>query len=131
MFGGAGGNGNVGCNTGFTGGGAGNPGGVDTPDVDNERAGAESGTGGLLVVFVRGKLTIGAGGRISANGSLGGRSIYSGGSSGGGRIIVLHGGLFESQGTIEAKGGPSNTSGQGYASGSGGDGAVTVDSIAP
>ena len=90
------------------------------------------GTGGLLVLFVKGKLTIGRGARISCNGIQGeGTFIGGGGGSGGGRLIVLHGGDLFNQGVIEATGGPRNDSPTETGGGAGGHGAVTIDKIDP
>lgn len=94
-FGGAGGNG--GGNHPWMGGnsGAGNPTGV--PGACGNRGcpvTGEDGTGGLLMIFVRGNINFGANGKIEANGSAGGQRIDSmtGGGSGGGSVLVLHGG---------------------------------------
>ena len=128
---GPGGAANAGANGGAGGAPSGlsNGGGAGNPSAAN----AETGTGGLLVIFVRGKLTVGSGGRVSSNGSAGGDSFTAGGGSGGGRVIVLYGGEFLKQGVIEASGGKGGT-GAVWAWGSGGaggDGEVTIDNIDP
>ena len=74
--GGAGGNANTGSDYG---GGAGNPGGAAKVKGTN-------GTGGLLIIYANGYVNKGS---ITATGSLGGNSFYSGGSSGGGSINIF------------------------------------------
>lgn len=121
--GGAGGNGS--CAGIETAGGAGNPAGTGT----GAGIPAESGTGGLLILMVRGSLTVGSQGQIVSNGSRGGEWVVAGGCSGGGRVIVLHGGGASILGTVSAKGGEGRRSPQGYVGGAGGDGTVTIDNI--
>lgn len=92
--GGAGGNGSRGdsANNGG-GGGAGNPGG--TGAGSGAQTGS-SGTGGLLVIFVSGLLTIGGSGKLEAKGAAGGNSspttwwASAGAGSGGGHIDVFY-----------------------------------------
>lgn len=98
------------------GGGAGNPGGAGLQP-------GQSGTGGLLVLLVKGNLSIGTGGQVVSQGSNGGSAYQSGGGSGGGRIIILH------AGTYSAVTPPSATGGTG--GGAGGAGAITIDHIDP
>ncbi len=94
--GGAGGNGNIDGTTWskFGGGGAGNPIGVnasrETTSID-----PVAGTGGLLVIYVTGILSIGDNGKLEAKGSKGGSSTggdrsAGGGGSGGGHIDVFY-----------------------------------------
>lgn len=112
------------------GGGAGNAGGGGCGTYGY--AGA-SGTGGLLVLVVRGNLSIGANGSIISNGSPGGyvHTSYNigggGGGSGGGNIIVLYSGLYTNNGTIQANGGAGGW-GSSYG-GSGGAGALKINAI--
>jgi hypothetical protein len=89
-------------------GGAGNPGGLGF----GVGAAGTDGTGGTIILFVRGTLTIGAAGRIESRGSLGGRipglsnpfpppfDQLWGGSSGGGPIMVLYAGELQNDGII-------------------------------
>jgi len=105
----------------------------------------ESGNGGLIILIVGGNLTIGASGQIIADGSRQGgfanpgSASYSGdyastgGSTGGGRIIIAHRGTYTNNGSVTANGGivypghPLN--GQGGTGGVGGNGAITVQAI--
>jgi hypothetical protein len=124
--GGAGGNGAG--NSPFGGsGGAGNP-----PGTTPNGATAEAGTGGLLLLFVRGNLTIGSTGKIASNGSSG-AYVYagSGGGSGGGRIIVLYAGSLTNTGAIQSNGGAAGGVQTGIPGGSGGNGDYTIEQIAP
>lgn len=123
------------------GGGAGNPGGTaGSAPTGVQATNGQSGTGGLLIVLVRGNITVGTGGRISSNGSSGGNGGYSGGNtqhgggggaSGGGRVVILSAGTFSSSGTTEAQGGVTPSVGFSYSGGSGGNGAVTINRIEP
>ena len=84
-----------------------------------------SGAGGLLIIIVRGNVSIT--GTISSNGSNGGTggggaNGGGGGGSGGGRIIIVYGGTYSNSGTIQANGGSGNP----Y---DGGAGAVTIQKI--
>jgi len=114
--GGAGGNGsNVNA-----GGGAGNPGGSPNGAI---------GTGGLLILIVRGNLKIGPNGSINANGSNGGSASSpgsggGGGGSGGGIIYVYYNGKLTNNGTIAANGGNKGTGGN--VAGNGGAGSLTT-----
>jgi len=122
-YGGQGGNGTQGGA-----GGAGNP-------VGGGGGGPTAGTGGLLVLIVRGDVTVDPGGAIEANGSRGGNSGSGGGggSSGGGNVLILHGGAFTNNGTIEAAGGTATSGalGGGTNGGAGGAGSVQVGQIDP
>lgn len=113
--GGAGGN--KATSTGSAGGGAGNPAGTGaTP---------QNGTGGLLIIIVRGNVTVGASGVISADGMLGGNAQASGGSSGGGNILLLRAGSYTNSGSVRANGGAS----PGNLGARGGNGSVQTDVI--
>ncbi len=118
-FGGSGGNGQCGG-----GGGAGNSGGSIN---------GGTGTGGLLVLIVKGNLTIGLTGSITAKGEMGGQGNGDkpGGSSGGGRILVLRGGNIIGASNISAAGGAARPGENGNLGSKGGDGAVTIDQIDP
>jgi hypothetical protein len=101
---------------GYGGGGAGNPGGV-TPAAapfSPLPVSAPSGTGGLLILIVRGNLKIGPNGSINANGSNGGNSLVGfgsagGGASGGGVLYIYYGGTLTNNGTITSNGGTGGT----------------------
>lgn len=88
-------------------GGAGNPGGSDGSIGTQGNNDAGDGTGGLLLLIVRGNLTIGSGGSIQANGTRGGDSSANndnssmGGGSGGGHIMIMCGGSING-GSISA-----------------------------
>lgn len=113
LYGGRGGDGNGagGCNF-HTGGGSGNPRGNGTCS----NVAAEEGTGGLIVLVVKGNLTIGSGGRITAEGSAGGYPTATnlgnsrGGGSGGGNIVLAYSGIYTNNGTVTANGTSSNSS---------------------
>jgi hypothetical protein len=128
-----GGNGSAGQGPGASGGGggAGNAAGQGGPFGGPNPNGApgsagSTGTGGLLIIIVRGNVSIT--GTISSNGSGGGSgggsalSGGSGGSSGGGRVIIVYGGTYSNTGTVQANGG----SGPGS---SGGAGSITVQKV--
>lgn len=103
-------------------GGAGNPGGVVY--LYNSASGKKGadGTGGLLIVYAN---NIKNSNEISANGVATTINGYStGGSSGGGSLNIFVKNLLENEGEITAKGG---TAGNG---GAGGEGTVTIGSIA-
>lgn len=98
--GGAGGNG-----AGNAGGGAGNPNGSGGTVTGQ-------GTGGLLILIVRGNLKIGPNGSIASNGSAGNSALPApatnqgaGGGSGGGVLYVYYGGTLTNNGTVTATGG--------------------------
>jgi hypothetical protein len=109
--------------------GAGTPGG----------AGATTGVGGLLILIVRGNITIN--GTLSSNGSAGNSGYQTqpfnggggGGGSGGGQIMIIYGNTFTNAGTIVANGGnggagaPNGISGN--PAGAGGAGSTTVKKV--
>jgi hypothetical protein len=100
----------------------GGQGGVGTPNGATgapSTASPTSGVGGLLIIIVRGNVTIN--GTVSNNGST---STGGGGGSGGGRTVILYGGTYTNLGTVSVIGG--TTPGAG---GSGGAGALTVRKI--
>jgi len=100
-------------------GGAGNPKGTGHNTSsnhfyqDNEDG---HGCGGLIILLVKGNLTIGSSGRIEANGG-GSQHVYrndndgnwisSGGAGGGGNIVLAYKGTYTNNGTVEARGGRS------------------------
>jgi hypothetical protein len=73
------------------------------------------GTGGLLILIVRGNLEIGPNGSIPANGSAGNDLGFSpasgggGGGSGGGVLYVYYGGTLTNNGAVTANGGNGGT----------------------
>jgi hypothetical protein len=97
-------------------------------------AASQGGGGGVLILCVKGALTIGASGIISSDGA---QSAYSnagvaesgGGSAGGGRVIALYAGTLTNNGTIRANGGVSVDQGTGLPGGNGGAGVVTIDQV--
>ena len=103
--------------------------------------GNSSGVGGLLILIVRGNITIN--GTISNNGRNGSSASSpvgpayefsggGGGGSGGGRIMIIYGGTYANTGTIVANGGsggPSPGSQYGGSGGSGGAGSTTVKKV--
>lgn len=116
-IGGAGGKGAVAGN-----GGAGNPGGTGTGTAP------EVGTGGLIILVVRGNLTIGANGMIESKGKKGGYGTTLGaGGSGGGSINIFYGGTYTKNGQVLATGGIAV--GTTYSGGVGGTGCITETQI--
>jgi len=74
-----------------SGGGAGNNGGAGKTANGGSAARGAAGTGGLMILFVKGEITFGDAGVISSLGSLGGSgSSASGGSSGSGAIHIFN-----------------------------------------
>lgn len=132
--GGAGGAGNCYTGSGYTvlrkaAGGAGNNGGAG---CGGSYVGL-NGTGGLLVLVVKGNLYLGSTGIIRSNGSRGGNITSSadvesgGGGSGGGNITVLYSKEYSNQGTIQANGGAGgNADSDG---GAGGAGMVAIANV--
>lgn len=108
-----------------SGGGAGNPPGGGSPGGGS----GGFGVGGLLILVVKGNLTINSSGIISNNGVVGGSGTVGGGGSGGGRTIILYGGTYTNLGSIIANGGAGG--GGTGAGGSGGAGAITIRKIDP
>lgn len=125
-FGGAGGNAIDGTLAEQSG-GAGNPGGEWVgQSLPNYKA--TDGTGGLLIIIVRGSITIGASGIIEAKGSRGGgysgMNGQAGAGSGGGNIVILHAGSVSNSGTITASGGLGGLFSAGNSGGAGGAGSI-------
>ena len=128
------------------GGGAGNPGGA-TPtsgSADCAAALGGAGTGGLLVVYVEGTVTVT--GTVTSRGSAGGGVSNThgdcwaagGGGSGGGSVNVFHRGAYGGTGSVSAAGGAGGLSycgGSGTVrcmnGGDGGAGSVLVEALAP
>jgi len=115
-----GGGGDGGPSGGFAnGGGAGNPGGLgaDYTTLKPIMDGGD-GTGGLLILLVKGNLTLGPNAEIEAKGIKGGSpSLYvtgyacGGGGSGGGTIIIMYAGVLSQDpgATISVAGGAGGT----------------------
>ena len=122
-IGGAGSSGAGGQGNGGGGGGAGNAAGPGGGGPGGTGSTGSTGVGGLVILIVRGNVTIT--GTISSNGAGGGFGVGgggSGGSSGGGRIIIVYGGTYSNIGTVQANGGSSGAS-------SGGAGAITIQKV--
>jgi hypothetical protein len=122
--GGAGGNGGGGGNSG---GGAGNPNGTGGSQT-------ATGTGGLLILIVRGNLKIGPNGSITTNGSAGNNANIVGGSgagggSGGGVLYVYYGGQLTNNGSVTSNGGSGGSPFGGGASGDGGAGTSIIQKL--
>jgi len=119
-FGGSGGAGGPASPT--RGGGAGNPAGLGGTNAVGE------GTGGLLILIVRGNLRIGPNGSIAANGVAGNTGSSSGGGgSGGGILYVYYGGTLTNNGTVTSNGG---SGGAGPATGgAGGAGTAIIQKL--
>jgi hypothetical protein len=125
--------GSSGVSGGGGGGGAGSAAGAAGSGAAGGPSGGVGGTGvgGLLIIIVRGNVTItgtissnglnggGGGGSASPGSSAGG----TGGSSGGGRLIIVYGGTYSNTGTVQANGG---AVGSGT---SGGAGVITIQKI--
>lgn len=115
--------------------GAGNPAGTN---YGSGTVGA-SGTGGLLIIFVKGKITIGDKGSIQANGSKGGngktttKTQDGGGSggagSGGGAVHIFYGDTIINSSKITATGGSGGTgylNATAWPGGAGGNGTINI-----
>ena len=123
-IGGAGGHGG---GAGNSGGGAGNPNGTGGSQT-------ATGTGGLLILIVRGNLKIGPNGSITTNGSAGNNANISGGSgagggSGGGVLYVYYGGQLTNNGSVTSNGGSGGSPFGGGASGAGGAGTSIIQKL--
>ena len=127
----AGGIGGFGPNPGLGPNGSGG-GGAGTPAAPGSGGAGITGVGGLIILIVRGNITIN--GTVSSNGATGGNGTTGGsgaagggGGSGGGRIIIIYGGTYSNVGTIVVNGGAGGAGGPGAVSGgAGGAGAITV-----
>ncbi len=139
--GGAGGGGTGGSAVAWAGAGGAGPGpagnrGTGGPGNPNGASGSSNphdpGTGGLLMLFVGGTLTINAGGTITAAGSGGGVAVESaGGTSGGGAILIGHGGTYTNNGTVTVLGGVPDTFGSSLHGGRGGAGMTEISAVDP
>ncbi len=106
------------------GGGAGNSGGASGGGTGTA---GSTGIGGLIILIVKGTLTIGSSGIISCDGSAGGDGTAGGGGgSGGGRVIILYNKQFLNSGTITANGGSGGGTAPSFNGGSGGAGNITI-----
>jgi hypothetical protein len=101
-------------------------------------SGNSGGVGGLLILIVRGNITIN--GTLSSNGANGSNgtapspdSNYQsggGGGSGGGRIMIIYGGTYTNTGTIVVNGGSGGVGNLGnFVGGAGGAGSTTVKKL--
>lgn len=139
--GGKGGNGTTVGNSAVGGSGAGNPGGISQLSNGTIISTAESGTGGLMILFVKGNILIGNNGSIQSHGSNGSKGwknnsscfVRSGAGSGGGAIHIFHIGDIINSNKITATGGNYgdvwNTSTDNFKSGNGGNGTVNLMKI--
>lgn len=113
--------------------GAGHPSGTTKLGAGVSVIAASTGGGaGVLFLCVKGDLTIGAAGIVSADGGISDEtnaSVYAagGGSAGGGRVFALHAGTITNNGTIRANGGVSPA--EDGPGGDGGAGVVTIDQV--
>ena len=121
---------------GGSGGGGNSAGGAGNPAGSGVNSGGA--TSGLLILIVRGNITIN--GTVSSNGGQGGNGAAApggtggggGGGSGGGRIVIIYGGTYSNAGSVVANGGSGGTGGPtpsvgGNVNGAaGGAGAITV-----
>jgi hypothetical protein len=105
--------------------------GAGTPAGGSPGNSGGIGVGGLLILIVRGSVTIN--GTLSSNGATGGSGIGApfssggGGGSGGGRIMVIYGNTYTNVGTVVANGGSGGGSTPGGGSGgAGGAGSTTI-----
>jgi hypothetical protein len=118
------------------GGGAGNAGGAGNGKIDGTsswdnlpyatkvgKAGS-TGSGGLLILCVKGDLTVE--GSITSNGTKGGTGFMCGGSSGGGGITILYHGEYTKTGSISTAGGSSAYISGYSAGGAGGSGSLRI-----
>lgn len=109
-----------------SGGGAGNAGGTGqrTSTALTANNGG-TGTGGLLILVVKGNIILGPSGSIDANGIAGGSGTWAGGGgSGGGAVHLFHKGTINDIAKILATGG-NGGSGK-AAAGKGGNGTVNI-----
>jgi len=115
---------------GYSGGGAGNPGGK--PGSMGGGSTGTSGCGGKLVIICYGNITVESGGKIESNGSAGGAGSSPGscgGGSGGGHISIIHAGTYTNSGTVQCAGGAGGTGGV-TSGGAGGAGSVVTKTFA-
>ena len=127
----AGGIGGFGPNPGLGPNGSGG-GGAGTPAGPGSGGAGNTGVGGLIILIVRGNITINgtvsSGGANGGNGTTGGAGAAGGGGgSGGGRIIIIYGGTYSNVGTIVVNGGSGGAGGPGaLTGGAGGAGSITI-----
>ena len=127
-----------GAGVGYGGGGTGNPGGASSTNYMPlySITGGE-GTGGLLILIVRGNLKIGPNGSIVTNGINGGNGMSGygsagGGGSGGGVLYIYYGGTLTNNGTTTANGGSGGATGSpgtGANGGAGGAGTAIISKL--
>ena len=118
--------------TGGTGNDGGSAGANNSRNPADSRAGygGYDGTGGSLVIYCTGNLTVSSGGSLSANGRVGNTgSSYNrygggGGGSGGGILVAVCNGTFTNNGSVTSAGG-STGSGRGSGSSAGTGGILT------
>lgn len=113
------------------GGGSGNPGGLRAPIGNIYCEDGLNGTGGLLIIWCLGNITINAGGLITCDGPRGGNAGTGGGggATGGGSLNIFHYGSYTNNGTVRSSGGVGGTSSNVRPGGPGGVGCVTVTDL--
>ena len=107
-------------------------GGIGNPNGSSINPVSTSGNGGVIMLFVKGNVTIGSTGSILAQGSTINNPATEGGgggASGGGAVVLLYAGNYANSGTISASGGLAGTTSVGTPGGSGGSGSVIVSQI--
>ena len=124
----------TGGNTAYGGSGAGNPAGLLAP---GSPASINSGAAGLIILIVKGSITIGSGATVSSNGNTGGSGATSGpstgagggGGSGGGMVVCIYGNSFTNNGSITVSGGAGGATAGAYVGGDGGAGTITIRKV--
>ena len=115
--------------TGGTGNGGGSGGANNSYNPYDSRGGytGQTGTGGSLVIYATGNITVASGGSLSANGKDGGSggtsrlSAGGGGGSGGGILVAICNGTFTNSGSVTSAGGSTGSGrGSGTSAGTGG-----------
>lgn len=144
-YGARGGNGASASGGGAHCGGSGNPSGTTNTSgwTTGQWTEAQDGVGGLLILLVRGDLTINSGGSVEAKGGdtskanpSSSKVIGNGGGSGGGAVLILHAGSYTNNGSVSAAGGQNietissgcNSLGNGRG-GAGGSGGTFVEQV--
>lgn len=128
--------------------GPGGSGGLDIQSQSNGGGPSKVGNdgdalgGGCVIIFVKGKVRIGASGVLSADGGSGANGAMvstnykvasgGGGGGGGGIIVIIHSGDFVNSGSVHANGGPGGAAGStsfGYAGNNGESGTVLISAL--
>ena len=111
-------------------GGMGNPHGTNHSSVTDGSSGDPVGTGGMVGLFVKGNLTIGAQGGIDCRGSRADtpQSEGGGGTSGSGAILIGYAGTLSNSGTVTVASVAGNQQGNGKG-GAGGAGMTEIAQV--